>query len=330
MKKIIVLLISLFLVFSCTNNTRNTILESEKVENKKLNISTSIVPIASITRYIAWDFADVKSIVPVWVSPHWFDLKASQMIDIEKSDLVVFLWLDHIDNFLDKVLENKRNIRVSQDIKLLESKKHVHEYENHEDEAHLNPLLKERGQEEVIENHEDEKEVHSVDPHVWTSSINALMIASKIKNELVALMPENKEYFENNYANFKKELEDIKNDFLYKVSSKEISEFIVFHDAYNYLFDELSIDNDYKLVFMKSVLSDPSSSEMKELIDEINIHWVNKVFREPQFKDSNLEKIAWEYNLSIFILDPLWKDSSKDWYINNYKNNLESLEKIYE
>lgn len=312
MKKIIILLISLFFVFSCINNNWNNTLESEKVKNKKLNISTSIVPIASITNYIAWDFADVKSIIPAWVSPHWFDLKASQMIDIEKSDLVIFLWLDHIDNFLNKVLENKRNIRVFQDIELLESKKHIHEDKNYEEE------------------HEEEKEVHSVDPHVWTSSINALKIALKIKEELTILMPENKDYFENNYINFKKELENVKNDFLSKVSFKKISEFIVFHDAYNYLFDELSIDNNYKLVFMKSVLSDPSSLEMKELIDEINIHWVNKVFIEPQFKDTNLEKIAWEYNLSIFILDPLWKDDSKDWYINNYKNNLESLEKIYE
>jgi hypothetical protein len=43
-----------------------------------------------------------------------------------------------------------------------------------------------------------------------------------------------------------------------------------------------------------------------------------------------LKKFANEYNLNILDLDPLWKDISKNWYIENLKKNLENLEKIYE
>jgi ABC-type Zn uptake system ZnuABC Zn-binding protein ZnuA len=69
---------------------------------------------------------------------------------------------------------------------------------------------------------------------------------------------------------------------------------------------------------------------MKELIDEITENWVKVIFKEPQFNDSNLQKLASEYNLIIDSLNPLGSDSSKDGYIQNYKDNLVKLEKIYE
>ena len=69
--------------------------------NDIIKIETSIVPIASLTNYIGWDFVEVNSIVPAWVSPHGYDLKPEQMVDIAESDLVIYLDLEHIDGFLD-------------------------------------------------------------------------------------------------------------------------------------------------------------------------------------------------------------------------------------
>jgi ABC-type Zn uptake system ZnuABC Zn-binding protein ZnuA len=69
---------------------------------------------------------------------------------------------------------------------------------------------------------------------------------------------------------------------------------------------------------------------MKEIIDEITIHWVKNIYKEPQFSASNLDKLSTEYKLEVNVLNPLWSDSSSSWYIENYKNNLKVLEKIYE
>lgn len=284
--------------------------------NDILKIQTSITPIASITNYIAWDFAEVSSIIPAWVSPHWYDLKPEQMVNISKSDLVIYLNFDEIDAFLNKILKDKDKLIVSDWIDLYEWEEHNHEEDNHEEE---NP-----------EEHSDEEEIHSVDPHIWTSSINAIVIAEKIKNKLIELDPENKIYFENNLISFKKELQTAKNNFLSNTKNKNQIKFIIFHDAYNYLFNDVNIDSNKKLVFQENILAWPSSSKMKELIDEIKLHWVKIAFREPQLNDSNLQKLSNDYNLEILILDPLWFDNSKNWYIQNYKNNLESLEKIYE
>jgi len=97
-------------------------------------------------------------------------------------------------------------------------------------------------------------------------------MAEKITNKLSEINPENKEYFENNLNNLKTEIETAKNVFLNNIKDKKQSEFIIFHDAYNYLFLDLNIDSSKRVVFQKAVLSDPNSSEMKELIDEIKLH----------------------------------------------------------
>ena len=286
--------------------------------NDIIKVETSIVPLASLTNYIGGDFVEASSIVPAWVSPHGYDLKPEQMVDISKSDLVVYLNLDHIDGFLNKAINDKNTLIVSEWIDLVEWEEHTHEDEHHEEEEHAD------------ENEHHEEEAHSVDPHIWTSSSNALIMAEKITNKLSEINPENKEYFENNLNNLKTEIETAKNVFLNNIKDKKQSEFIIFHDAYNYLFLDLNIDSSKRVVFQKAVLSDPNSSEMKELIDEIKLHWVKVAYREPQLNDSNLQKLSIDYNLEVLILDPLGSDISKDWYITNFKNNLKSLEKIYE
>lgn len=316
MKKFLFFIVILFTVVYCTNNEiKNVENDDIKNTNEKIEIVTSIIPLASISNYIGWDFVDAKSLIPAWVSAHGFDLKPNQLIDIAKSDLIVYLWLEHIDWFLSKAIEWKNVAIVSDWIELINlEEKHEHEQE-YEDEHH---------------EEENEDKVHEYDPHIWTSSVNALIIATKIKEKLIELSPENKSYFEANYTNFESDLRKVKQQFSNNIWWKDVKEFIVFHDAYNYLFDELLIDTTKKLVFQKSVLNDPKSSEMKELIDEIKLHQVKVAFKEPQLNDSNLQKLSLDYGLNINTIDPLWKDESKNWYIENYKSNLQSLEKIYE
>lgn len=286
--------------------------------NDIIKVETSIIPLGSLTNYIGGDFVEVNSIVPAGVSPHGYDLKPEQMVDIAESDLVIYLDLEHIDGFLDKAISNKDKLVVSKWIELIEWAEHSHEDEEWvEEELH-----------EEDEHHEEEG--HSVDPHIWNGTKNAIIIAEKITKKLSDLSPENKVYFENNLASLKVELEKVKNDFLVKINGKNQSEFIIFHDAYNYLFDDLWIDSSKRVVFQKSVLNDPNGAEMKELIDEIKLHWVKVAYKEPQLSDSNLQKLSNEYNLEILVLNPLGSDISKNGYIENYKNNLSALEKIYE
>jgi ABC-type Zn uptake system ZnuABC Zn-binding protein ZnuA len=311
MKKFFTLLSIVFLLSSCGN--------TQKYETK-ININTSIIPLASITNYIWWDFVNVNALVPAGVSPHTFDLKPNQIIDLEKSDLIVYLDIEHIDWFLNKAIEGKNNVlAVKKDIEFLEVAKHDHDEdeEKHDENEH---------QEEKHDDHEE----HSTDPHIWGNSENAYIIANHILKELVKLSPENSDYFNTNFASFKKELDLAKTKFKENTKNKKENNFIVFHDAYNYLFKEMGIDESRKHIFRKNLLNDPNSSEMKNLIDQVKEEWIKVAFKEPQLNSNNLKKFSSDYKINVFILDPLGTDTSKEWYIKNYKNNLKSLEKTYE
>ncbi|NDK08585.1 zinc ABC transporter solute-binding protein [Candidatus Gracilibacteria bacterium] len=313
MKKIIVFIIVSLFLFSCADSKKDDVVKGAGKDIRKIQVETSIIPLASLVNYIGGDFVEVNSLVPAGVSPHGFDLKPEQMVQIDKADLIVYLNLEHIDGFLNKAIEKKDKLVVSKGIKLIEGAPHEHEEEG-----------------EKHEQDEHEEEAHSVDPHIWTSSVNALIIAEKIKNKLIELSPENKVYFDNNYTTLKGQLKLAKTDFLAATKGKKAKEFIVFHDAYNYLFTELGIDSKSKIVFQKSVLSDPNSSEMKELVDEIKLHSIKTAFSEPQFSDSNLQKLAKDNGLKIDILNPIGTDPTAKGYINNYKDSLLKLQKVYE
>lgn len=338
MKKLFIVFISLFLLFSCNNTAEktNTSEKAEVVKNEvnkeELKIISPIIPISSIINYIWWDYVSVENIVWAGVSPHTFSLSIAQMTKIEKSDLVINLWLEHIDWFLDKAIAWKDILKLSEWINMIdlsEEDEHDHEEDNHEDDEHKD----EHNDHDEEEHHEEEghdEHWEEKDPHVWNSFDNSKILAEKISKKLTELKPEYKDAFEENLLSFNKELDDLKNNFEEKVKWKKETKFIIFHNAYNYLFRDLGIDEENKLVFRKNVLSEPNSAEMKDLIDEIKKHNIKVAFVEPQYISSVLSKIAKEHNIQIFTLDPLWKEIKSIWHIDNFKNNLDSLYNIYE
>gem|GEM_PF-1779148 len=119
------------------------------------------------------------------------------------------------------------------------------------------------------------------------------------------MRPEQKTYFENNLLSFKNELNLEKDNFIKETKEKNMKDFIIFHDAYNYLFTELNLDISKKHVFQKNVLSDPNSIEMKDLLDDIKTKNIKFAFKEPQFQNTNLDKLTKENNINMYILNPL-------------------------
>lgn len=339
MKKVIVTLFALSVLASCG------VKQKENVEDKthtgssalgeQIQVISTIVPLASLVETIGGEYIETSSLVPAGRSPHGFDLSPKQLVEIKNSDLVVSLGLEHIDGFLDKAIGDKNNLVVSEGIELLESSgDHHHDHweeehnDEHENEIHDDHLEDQHDDELEADHHEEE--THSTDPHIWTSPENALLIADKIQKELALLDPDNIAVYEANYKKFLSDVSQLQAQFEQSIQGKTQKEFIVFHNAYNYLFDYLGVDQSKKLVFQENVMSEPNSAEFKELIDEITLHGVQDVFIEPQFVDSSLEKIAKKYTLNVSVLDPLGSDINSGGYLKNIASNIEKLQNIYE
>lgn len=297
-------------------------------EQKTITVTSSIIPIGSVINAIGWDYVDVNTIIPAWVSPHGFDLSAKDLVVIEKSDISFIIGLEQIDGFLKKSLTNKKHIKLSEGMNLIEVESHDHDaysdehWDEHEDEEkHSDDEYSDE------EGHEDE---HSVDPHVWLGKENIFSISEKIRDQLSLIIPEHSDYFAENTKIFLREVELVYKDFVEKNAEKTAREFIVFHDAYNYLMESLNIESNLKLPFSENVLHEAGTAHMAELIDEVELHGIKNIFSEPQFSAWTLQKFVEEYDLTLGTLDPLGTDDSATWYLKNLKSNLDNISKIYD
>lgn len=333
MKKIYVALVLGLLLASCGWNTQ--VIENPVTleENPQLQVTSSIIPLSSLINSVGWEYVSVNTIVPAGVSPHGFDLSARQMVEVEKSDIIFLVGLEEIDGFLKKSAPAEKQVHLADGIELLKAEAHSHEEEHaHEEDEHKEEE-KTVGNEDIRSDehmYDDEEHAHDSDPHVWLGKENITLIAQKIRDELSALLPEQGAYFSQNTEAFIVEMEQIYAEFETQVAGKSPREFIVFHDAYNYLMQSIRMDLWLRIPFSKNVLHETGTAHRVELIEEIELHGVRHVFREPQFSDGNLQSFADEYNLTIGILDPLGNDASASGYLQNLRNNLESLSLVYE
>ena len=69
---------------------------------------------------------------------------------------------------------------------------------------------------------------------------------------------------------------------------------------------------------------------MKIIIDEINQRDVKTIFKEPQFESKLIETLTSDYQLELYILDPLWNSIEKNGYFDTIQSNLDNLKNIYE
>ena len=152
-----------------------------------------------------------------------------------------------------------------------------------------------------------------------------------MKDNFIVLDSENKDYYEQNYSDFLEKSKSIKNAHLKEIEWKTISHFVIFHEAYNYLFREFWIDDKYAVILEETAWREPSVADMKNILDTINSNNIKVLFKEPQFESKLIAMLQGEeYNLTIDILDPLWQWVDKNSYFDNIEQNLNNLIKIYE
>jgi len=298
--------------------------------NDIIQVSSSIIPISSVVNAVGWDFVEVNTIIPAWVSPHWFDLSPKDVVALEKSDITFLIGLEQIDGFLEKALQNKKHKELAEWIELIEAAAYDHDEHSNEEHEDIHHDEDHHDDEHEDEEHENTHDKHSTDPHIWLGKENIFSIAEIIRNELSLILPEQEEYFAENTKAFQIDIESLYTDFTEKNTGKTPKEFIVFHDAYNYMMQSIGMNLNLKVPFSENVLHEAGTGHMVELIQEIELHGVKYVFREPQFTDGTLQKFVDEYDLTLATLDPLGTDPSPTWYRENIKTNLNTLSLVYE
>lgn len=261
-------------------------------------VSVTIEPQRFFAEKIAGDKFAVNCVVPAGQSPETYDPTPQQMIQVGKSQAYLRIGpIGFEQAWMDKIRENNPGLRIfdlSEGITLLQDEaaeacEHTHEHhEEGEGGHHHHP--------------------GGVDPHTWSSIAGAKVIAKNTLEAFVALDPENKAYYEENYKRLMQEIgetEQTVSSLLQPLTSRT---FIIYHPALTYLAGEygltqLCIEMDGK---------EPSPAQLKRLVETAREHDAKVVFIQMEFDQKNAELIARETGCRLVPINPLDYNWSKE------------------
>ena len=223
---------------------------------------------------------------------HDYQLMTEDMKTLEKADAFVINGAG-MESFLDKVIEQQKNLKIIDASKGIE-------------------LLK-----------DDDEE----NPHVWLSVTDAILQVKNIAEQLKAADPKHADAYEKNAAAYIKKLEALKAEMHAELDTVPNKDIVTFHEAFPYFAKEFGLN--IISVVEREPGTEPTPAELQATIEQVKKLPVKVLFTEPQYSPSAAETIARETGAKIYTLDPVVTGEANEQAINAYidtmKKNMETL-----
>ncbi|MEF3280955.1 MAG: metal ABC transporter substrate-binding protein [Elusimicrobiota bacterium] len=192
----------------------------------KIKIVTSSWDLKSIAEFVGKDEVDVESLTSGNFDLHMIEPRPSMVFKLKKADMVVKIGLD-FDMWLDSLINAARN------------KKLFYGREGYVD-ASVGIEILQKPQHRIDGSMGD---IHIFgNPHYWLDPENGKIIAKNIKNALLAIKPERKEYFEKNYIEFCNKLDFKINEWKEKMKVLKNRKIITYHNSWVYFAKAFNLD----------------------------------------------------------------------------------------
>ena len=331
LKKIIsIIMISCMFLVACSSNKDEKNKEQKTTEQKgnKKVIYTTFFPVTDLTKRIVGDKMEVKTIIKGNQEPHSFELKAGDMQEIVKADLIIYNGAN-MESFIsaieDTVKDKNKFLNLSQGLTLLESGDGLEEEEEH-------------GEHKDGDKHEDEhghnhKHGHDkTNPHTWLSVKNAIIQLDTIYKKVSYIDPANEAYYKENLKKAQDEFRALDKKFeteLSKVKSKQ-KYFVVSHAAFNYLANDYGL----KQVAVTGIPpeDEPSAKQLQKIADFVKKYKINTIFFEGKATPKVAETLAKNTNTktdTLYTMENLTDEEIEMGYLKLMELNLNALVKSF-
>ena len=271
MKKLIYIL-TLFILSACGNTTQ---------KSEKPILTVTLEPLRYFTEAIAGDNYEVVSMVPKGSSPESYDPTPQQLVNLSKSQAYLRIgYIGFEQAWMKKLEANSPNMKVfdtSKGIDLIRDKGHWHGDHFHEG---------------------------GVEPHVWNSTQNALIIADNIYQALCELDSTHQEDYQKRLDVLKQTIRQTDANVRTLLENAD-STFLIYHPALSYF----ARDYGLKQVSIEEGGKEPSPAQLKALIETCRNENVHTIFVQQEFDQRNAQLIANELGVNIVSINPL----SYDW-----------------
>ena len=271
MKRLIPIL-TIFICFACGNTAQ---------KSEKAIITVTIEPLRYFTEAIAGENYQVVSMVPKGSSPESYDPTPQQLVNLSKSQ--AYFRIGHIgfeQAWMKKLEANCPDMKVydtSKGIDLIRDKGHWHGDHFHEG---------------------------GVEPHIWNSTQNALIIADNIYQALCELDTTHQADYKYRLDSLKQSIQQTDAETRRLLENAD-STFLIYHPALSYF----ARDYGLKQISIEEGGKEPSPAQLKKLIETCRNENVHTIFVQQEFDQRNAQLIAHELGIDIVSINPL----SYDW-----------------
>lgn len=325
MKKNIVFLIVLIIVFILTTFIIIKVKNLDKKESEKVEIIATLFPQYDFAKKIGGDKVNVTLLLPPGTESHTYEPTPQDMVNINNSNLFIYTGSEMepwADNLISGMKNNINVLDLSTTVKLI-NEEEFEEKHNLEDEKHIHNDIHTYDQ----HMHND---THIYDPHIWLNPLYAIEMVKSIEEQLCNIDPINEQYYKKNAEEYIKQIIQLDAEFEETVNNSKNKK-IAFGGAFAYAY----FIERYNLDFISAYQTcgenaEPSTTQVKEVIEYINKNKIPVIFYK-EYSTGNIAKTISEATGAKMLVFNTVHNVSKDElengasYISIMKQNLENL-----
>ena len=271
MRKLLYIL-TLLLLCACGSTTQ---------KSDKPTITVTLEPLRYFTEAIAGEHYNVVSMVPKGSSPESYDPTPQQLVALSRSEAYLRIgYIGFEQAWMKKLESNAPDMKVfdtSRGVDLIRGEGHWHGDHFHEG---------------------------GVEPHIWNSTHNAIIIAENIYTALCELDATHQEEYKNRLDALKETIQRT-NENVRTLLENADSTFLIYHPALSYF----ARDYGLKQISIEEGGKEPSPTYLKHLIELCRQEKARVIFVQQEFDQRNAQLIADELGIEVVSINPL----SYDW-----------------
>ena len=321
------------------DQAENSADQAGNADGGKISVVTTIFPPYDFVREIAGDQADVKMLLKPGEETHSYEPTPQDIIAIQDSDVFIYtggendVWVEDIlssmpdsDMVTLRLVDCVDTVEEEQVEGMKGSAGHDHDEADYDDVHNRHTDGADSG--------EDAKESpHEVDEHVWTSPVNASLIAEQIKNVLSQADPDHSEMYEENTLAYQEQLSELDRQFRDVVDNAKRN-IMIFGDRFpfRYFADEYGLE--YYAAFPGCAGdTEPSAATMAFLIEKVREEKVPAVLKMELSNDDIANAVAEATETEVKVLYSCHNLSADDLengetYLSMMQKNVETLKEV--
>ena len=263
---------TLLILYACGNTTQ---------KSDKPTITVTLEPLRYFAEAIAGEHYDVVSMVPKGSSPESYDPTPQQLVALSRSEAYLRIgYIGFEQAWMKKLEANAPDMKVfdtSQGVDLIRGEGHWHGDHFHEG---------------------------GVEPHIWNSTRNAIIMAENIYAALCELDATHQEDYKNRLDVLKETIRRTDENVRTFLENAD-STFLIYHPALSYF----ARDYGLKQISIEEGGKEPSPAYLKHLIELCRQEKAHVIFVQQEFDQRNAQLIADELGIEVVSINPL----SYDW-----------------